>query len=432
MICYNSVRKNEKEWCGIKRPNYSFSRGMYIIEAALEYFISMMLTDAYLAKVASAVGLSTRVTGILTAFVSLGCGFQIFALFLRNRTPVKAWVTVLHIVNQTFFALVWLTPLFPLSATAKGLLFTGFLLLGHVIHNMINPAKVNWFMSLVDENKRGIFTANKEIVSLISGMIYSLLMGFALDYLPENVSLIVVGVTLFGLMVLHTVTLILSDEKPVPREKSVSLKGFFSDKKSTKIMLLVIAVNVLWAIAHYVSTPFYGTYKNDELGFSMTFVAVLSILYAVVRASVSRFFGKYADKRSFVGMLTLCFIFAAAAFFVNTFTVPSNGAVMFTVYYLLYAISMAGINSCAINLIYDYVEPEKRTVALAFSQSISGIVGFVTTYLAGFLVEKIQKDGLHLFGFDLYAQQVVSFISFILVLVVLLYTNLVVRKLPRK
>ena len=415
----------------MKRPNYRFSRMMYIIEAALEYFISMMLADAYLAKVASAVGLSDRVTGLLTAFASLGCGFQIFALFLRNRTPVKRWVTALHIINQTFFALVWLTPLFPVSGALKGLLFTGFLLVGYVLHNIIHPAKINWFMSLVEERNRGVFTANKEIVSLISGMVYSMLMGLALDHLPERVSLVVVGLTLFGLMIFHSLTLILSDEKPVPQEDRISLRGFFSDGKNTKIMLLVVGVNVLWSIAHSVSTPFYGTYKNNELGFSMTFVALLSIFYAVVRAAFSRFLGRYADKRSFVGMLSICFTVAASAFFVNTFTVPENGKILFTVYYLLYAISMAGINSCAINLIYDYVVPEKRTVALAFSQSISGISGFVTTYFAGFLVEWIQKNKLHLFGFRVYAQQIVSFVSFILVLVVLLYSNLVVRRLPR-
>ena len=207
----------------MKRPNYAFSRVMYIIEVALEYFISMMIGGAYLAKIAGEIGLSDSTTGVLTSFVSLGLGFQIFALFLRNKTPVKRWVSILHIVNQCLFALVWLTPLFPLSGTGKTVLFIGFLLIGHVLCNVITPSKVNWLMSLVDDRKRGVFTANKEIVSLISGMIFSYVMGALYDFFEakgETVSaLIIGGITIFGLMILHTVTLLLSDEKPTPKSE---------------------------------------------------------------------------------------------------------------------------------------------------------------------------------------------------------------------
>lgn len=40
----------------IKDP-YGKSRILYIIEAALEYFITLMVTESYLAKVTSAIGM---------------------------------------------------------------------------------------------------------------------------------------------------------------------------------------------------------------------------------------------------------------------------------------------------------------------------------------------------------------------------------------
>ena len=64
---------------------YKFSRLMYILEAAFEYFISLLVTGTYLAKITSSLGISDSLTGILTAFVSLGCGFQIIALFLAHK-----------------------------------------------------------------------------------------------------------------------------------------------------------------------------------------------------------------------------------------------------------------------------------------------------------------------------------------------------------
>jgi MFS family permease len=330
---------------------------------------------------------------------------------------------------------VWFTPIFPVSGWMKGALFIFFLLSGHIISNILMPAKTNWFMSLVDDRKRGVFTANKEIVSLLSGMVFSYVMGALYDYFEisgqTTAAMITGGAAISGLMILHTLTLIFSEEKPVEKTEKTSIRSFFADRNQTKIIFLVIGINILWAVAHYVSTPFYGTYQVKELGFSMTFVSVLGILYAVFRSVFSRFLGRFADKHSFASMLNICFSLVAVAFLVNTFTVPENGKILFTVYYVLYAVSMGGLNSAAINLIYDYVAPEQRTVALAFSQSLSGIVGFLTTFLAGFFVDWIQSSG-GLFGLRIYAQQAVSFLSFLLVLFSLLYVNTVVRKLPKR
>lgn len=156
---------------------YKTSRFLYIIEAALEYFISLLVTGAFLAKVTDSIGMSDTLTGILTSFVSLGFGFQIIALFLANKYPVKRWVTLLHCLNQLFFALIYVVPLVPLTQLQKTVLFVIFLLLGHIINNVVYSPKTNWFMSLVDDRQRGRFTASKEMVSLIGGMLFSFLMG---------------------------------------------------------------------------------------------------------------------------------------------------------------------------------------------------------------------------------------------------------------
>ena len=63
---------------------YKKSRIFYIIEAAVEYFLATFVSGAYLAKMTSAINMSDGMTGIITAFVSLGFGFQIFALFLAG------------------------------------------------------------------------------------------------------------------------------------------------------------------------------------------------------------------------------------------------------------------------------------------------------------------------------------------------------------
>ena len=411
---------------------YKTSRGMYVAEAAVEYFISMIVTGAYLAKVTTAIGISDGLTGILTSFVSLGCGFQIIAIFLANRRPVKRWVTALHSLNQLFFALIYLVPFMRVPQTVQIAIFVVFFLLGHVLNNVVNSPKINWFMSLVDDKRRGRFTALKESVSLIGGMLFSFGVGAAIDAYEAagnlNGAFIFCGVGIFVLMLLHTGTLLLSKEKPAAEEEKIPVRKLLGELIRDKGLLKVIMISVLWNVAHYVTTPFYGTYQIGELGFTMTFVSLLSVLYAVVRTLFSRPLGKFADKRSFTQMMKICFIIAAAGFCVNAFTVPANGKVLYTIYYLLYAVGMAGINSGEINMIYDYIGQEKRVAALALKNTLAGVAGFFATALASLLVERIQADGNMFLGMNVYAQQVMSAIGCLLTLGVLLYVCLAFRK----
>lgn len=418
------------------RDEYALSRFLYILEAALEYFISLLVTGAYLAKITSAIGMSDTLTGILTSFVSLGFGFQIIAVFLANKRPVKRWVTLLHCLNQLAFALIYFIPLAPISHEMKNFLFVAFLLIGYILTNVVNSPKINWFMSLVEDKRRGAFTANKEMVSLIGGMIFSFSMGYVIDNLESagniNGAFVVCGVSIFILMLLHSATLIFSKEKPVEANEACSVKQLLKELLTDKNLFKVILVSVLWSVVNYASTPFYGSYQIKELGFTMTFVSILSAAYAIVRTIFSRPMGKFADKYSFAKMLNICFSIALAGFIVNIFTVPANGKVLYTVYYMLYAVAMAGINSATINLIYDYVDKEKRTGALALKSTICGFAGFFTTLIVSPLVSYVQKNGNRLFGINIYAQQIVSVISAILLVVLLVYLNTTVKHLKLK
>ncbi len=401
------------------------SRVLYILEAALEYFISILFAGSYLATLTSTLGMSDSLTGIISSFISLGCLFQLFSVFLK-RPKVKGIVTVLSVVNQLLFLSLYIIPLSGADKQVKIALFLVAILAAYLIYNSIHPLKISWLMSLVDDRERGIFTSRKEIVSLLSGMIFSFGMGTLIDYFQEKgevrTAFLLCGITVFVLMILHTLTMAFSLEIPTnaPVEKKNPVKDMFSalsDKNVVKVTILF----VLWHMATSSATPFYGTYLIKELGFSLQFVSILSIVYSLVRASVSTFWGKFADKNSFASMVSICLAIAGLGFFVNIFTVPANGAVFYTIYYALYAIAMGGINSALINLVFDMVGPEMRSNALALSQSVSGVAGFFMTLLVSGLVGFIQKSGNTFLGLNLYAQQVTSAIAFVFTAIAVAY-----------
>ncbi|MBR4941695.1 MAG: MFS transporter, partial [Clostridia bacterium] len=420
------MRSRSAELTPPEKDIYKTSRNLYIVEAALEYFIAIIVGGAFLAKVSTSLGISDSLTGIISSFVSLGCVIQLVSIFMNRRKGVKTAVVIISIINQLLFCLIYVTPFIPLSSKGKIAVFVCCMLAANLILQIGNAPKTNWYMALVENKKRGVFTANVEIVSLIGGMIFSTVMGNLVDRFEAAGNLkgafAVCAVTVFCLMILHTVTLLCSKEKPMPEVPEGSrVWPKIQRLLKNRLYLKAVAVGVLWNVAICSSTPFFYTYQIGELDFSLTFVAILGAIYAVVRALFSRFWGKIADRQSFATMMCICASIAGAAYVVNIFTTPANGKIFYTAYYVLTAISMAGMNSSLTNILFDYAPFELRTEALAVQRTLYGLCGFLTTLAVSPLVSHIQESGNTLFGIPMYAQQAVSAISVVIIAGVVLF-----------
>lgn len=415
------------------RDGYESSRLFHIIEAALEYFISIMVGGVYLARITKGLGFSDSLTGILSSFFSLGCVFQLGALVVfRQKRRVKRAVILLQLIEEALFAAVYLFPILPLGQTAKTVLFLICFCGGYVLMNLLGAPKSNWMISLVSDETRGIFTAKKEMVSLLGGMLFTYVMGSLIDRIEagENPDLafVVGAISMFVLLAMHMATLLMIREKPreIGRSRRIgeNVAGLFRNKPLVRVILLI----ALWNIAYYSAYPYYAAYQINELGFSMTFVSVLSIAYSIIRTLFSPFMGKLADKKSFSFMSFVCFCISTLSFLINCFTVPANGKILYPIFYCLHAVSMAGVNSAQANMVYDLVKGEERQNALAITLAISGIIGFVTTCLMSPVVSMIQKNGNQLLGIPLYAQQFVSAFAFLVMVGLLIYTKKCVLK----
>lgn len=417
---------NQKGASIIKR-----GRLMYIFQAALEYLVSILVTGSFLATLTKELGFSDSLTGILSSVISLGCFFQLFSLTINKRRS-KGLVIALSLTNQIMFMLLFVVPLTNFKSNIKTVLFIALIFLAYVIYNAIHPKKINWLMSLVDDSKRGIFTANKEIVSLLAGMVFSFLMGTLVDHFKESgnirLAFIISAAVMFFLTLLHTLTLVLTVEKPMSNFDFKGLKETVKELLHDKSVLSVTMVFVLYNMAYFASIPFYGTYQINELGFNLKFVSLLVIFSSVIRILVSKFWGRYADKHSFAKMIEKCFLCMAISFLCVIFSSPSNAKWVFTLYYVFNGIAMGGINSALINLIFDFTTYENRANALGITQAVAGIVGFLTTLLVSPLVSVIQEGGMKVLGINVYAQQVVTMISFIIIILAYFYVKIVLKK----
>ena len=288
-------------------------------------------------------------------------------------------------------------------------------------------------MSMVDDRHRGIFTAKKEMVSLIGGVAFSFAMGRVIDHYEAagdlNRAFLIGGITLCLISALHTGTLIISQErKPEENQHSVKVRESLRRLFTNRTFLRILGLTTLCKVGEAIALPFYGTYQVKELGFSLTFVSLLGLLYAIVRVISSIFLGKFADRTSFARMLRLCYLMGMIGYAVMIFTVPSNGKVLYTIFYAgFYAAFAAGYGNCMINMIYDCVDHADRTGAFALYNAFGGLFSFGITLLLSKFVSYIQEQGNLLFGIRGYAQQFLSAIVVAVDLCLILWLTIEIR-----
>lgn len=414
---------------------FKTSRLMYILQAAFEFLISNMVTGSFLAIITNELGFTDGMTGILSTIGSLGCVIQLFSMSIRTKR-VKPLVITLSLLTQVLFLTMYLIPLSRGSQPVRQAAFFAVVLLAYVFFYLIHPKKISWLMSIVDQNKRGRFTAVKENASLLSGMFFCYILSAVIDYFSARgelrIAFIICVCVMPVLILLHTLSLLFAIEVPQP-VSSHSSKGSLRHLLKDKNVIRVTVVFVLYFIANGVGCPFLATYQLNELGFSMTLVTILVSVTSFVRVLFAQFWGRYADKKSFAVMMEKSLHVLAAAYLCAGLTTPSNALIMFTLYSALTGVAMGGISSSIVNLIFDYVPPETGSDAFAVCQAISGVAGFFTTMLVSPLVTAIQQNGNRVLGIPIYAQQLLCLLQTVLLLITFLYvrTALVSRSKKR-
>ena len=406
-------------------------RLLYILYAAVEYLIALAVSGSFLAKLTTEIGMSDSLTGVIAAIASLGGLFQLLSLFI-HRKRVKKFVIALTAANQLLFISLYLIPRLALGQQVSTALFALTIVMAYLLMNISAPKKTSWMMTLVDDRKRGVFAAYKEMFSLVMGMTFSFGMGALFDWLEGMGQLRMA----FGIMALVMTACMLASvlcevfmvEKSVPAARRASLVSTVKSLLKNKGLRSVVVLYMIYFFINNAATPFFGTYQLNELGFSLKLISGFGILSSIARMIVSPYWGRYGDRVSFAALLEKCFLVLGVSFVFTALATPQNGKWMFAMYYIIHGIAMGGLNSGMFNLVFDCAKPEERADALAVCQSISGLSGFMTTLIFSSVVAALQNGGNQLFGVTVYAQQILSVVSLLVTLGAVAYVRLRVKK----
>ena len=414
--------------------DYKRSRGMYMAQCTVEYFVGILIADAFLAKLLTHIGISDAIIGIISSFITLAFLFQLLAIFfVRRVTNTKKSVIIFHCLSQLFCIGLYIIPFLPFSTNVKTILIILGIMLSYVANYLIASILYKWGNSFVEPTKRGQYSASKEMLSLLTGIVFTLIVGYIIDHFEAigNIEggFLFIAASLLILGIVNFITLmgIKNEPKKEKQEQNIPLRVVAKNTLGNRNFLNIVVMMLLWDSARYMLTGFLGTYKTKDLLLTVGAVQVINMVANLFRFFASKPFGKYSDKHSFASGIKLAFILAAIAFGVNMFTTPKTWWLI-VVFQILFNVSMAGSNQNLFNITYSYVKAEHFVAASAIKNSIGGIFGFASTLVASKILDYVQSNGNMLFGIPVYGQQVLSAIAFVLTVITVLFIHFVIEK----
>lgn len=417
------------------------SRVAYTAQCAFAYCITLLISDAYLAKLLTGMGISDGLIGIISSVTALSCLFGLTAIpFFRNRPNVKVPVIVAQVTSGCLFMLTFLLPFLGLSRAVNTALVFLCIGGGYFALQATSSVYYTWANAHVDKDRRARFSAAKEMISLLIGIVFTLGVGFLFDKMEAEgnvrgaflmiavVMLALNGLSFICLMLIAPKLMLIAPKRPAgDRTENSTVKQIMKRVLQNKNLRHVFILTILYNIGYYLTIGFLGTYKTNDLLLNVGTVQLINMAGNGVRMAISIPFGAYSDRKSYAKGYCLALAFSALGFLACGFATPERKwcIVIFTV---LNAVSLAGTNQNSFNMCYSYVPEQDLAPAMAIGTGISGLFGFLASLAGSRILSLVEQNGNQLFGLPLYGQQVLAFCSFFIMTIALLFGHFVVAK----
>lgn len=415
---------------------YKRSRTAYMMQCAFEYFVAIVVGGSFLTKLLGYVGFSDGAIGIISSLISLTCVFQLLSMLVVQKiSNTKKYSMTLQAVGRLLFMSLYLIPFLPFAKEYRGALIVAGIVLAYLCYYLATSVTFKWGNSFVDPRKRAEFSAVKEMISLIMGMVVTLVVGYVMDVFEASNNLeggfifCAAAILIFAICDLTCLLLIKNDIKPKAKQEKEPMKVVLQNTIGKRGFRNIIILSTLYNIAVYFSVGFLSTYRLNahELAFSVATVELFNVIGSGVRFLISKPFGRYSDRKSFAKGIELGMILAAASFVLSVFTMPET-RYLAVVQILLYHMASAGVGQNMLNITYNFVDMKYFVQASAIKNALGGLCGFGASLLGSALLTAMQTGGNQLLGIRIYGQQLLSLVTAVLIAVCILYNRKVAQK----
>ncbi len=411
----------------INSPDYKRSRKAYTMECAFEYFVALLVSDAYLSSLLSHMGISHGTIGIISSLISLAFLFQLFSIYaVKKIVNVKRAAIIFHFASQFLFISLFMVPFLPFATKYKTVIVIFCTLAAYFGNYLVTSVIFKWGMSFVDTRKRASFSATKEMISLILGMIFTVTVGYFVDRFAEagdpKGGFIFIACAMLGSSLLDLSCLLLMKKPaaPPPETQSEPIRLVLRKLSKNKSFICLCMIGMLMYTSTYMTSGFLGIYKTSDLAFTVGEVQIINTVGVLFRFAISKPLGRFSDKTSHATGLLVGVTMLSVSFLLNVFCAPSTRWMIY-LYSLLNNGAMAATGQNFLNITFDYVDNRYFVQATSIKSALSGVCGFGASLVGAQILSYVQANGNSFLGIALRGQQLLSAISFVLTVLLLIF-----------
>lgn len=202
-------------------------------------------------------------------------------------------------------------------------------------------------------------------------------------------------------------------EPPVHRFPSPNLVAVFAEPFRNREFRRYIGFMCFWNFAAMAGAPFISLYLLSEVGMDLFQVLLLWTISWVGGAMLSRTLGRWADLHGSQPVLVMC-VALKSSNMLALLAIPQSPTAAFWILspvFMLDAVLNAGILIANNGFMIKNSPTENRTMYIAATQAVAGIVGGVTSILAGLLMRSLSGHTWQVAGYLIGQFQVMFLLS---------------------
>jgi MFS family permease len=342
--------------------------------------------SVFLTGFALLLGANSFQLGLLGALPFIGQLFQFLGAYLEQRAGNRRQlVLVAALAGRLTWALLLALPFLSFLSGAQLPLFFLGLACSYALNGIASNAWLSWMSDLVPARQRGSYFGLRNTVGAITAMAATFLAGHALDNARAQGQETLGYALVFGVAVLAAfgaaALITRQAEPPMEPKSTVNLADMFAGPLRDQSFRSYVLVNLGWAIAIGVASPFFNAYGLSTLKLSFSVLALQAIATSAVSLLFGPLIGRLQDRYGYRRVLVACIIGTLPLPWGWVLSTPTN---IFPLWLtaIFSGVFWPGINQGLINVLMERAPASYRGAALASYSAITG-VGTLTAGLLG-------------------------------------------------
>ncbi|WP_041706738.1 MFS transporter [Ruminiclostridium cellulolyticum] len=402
------------------------SRNLSIFEGCTARSILTLTSGAFLVGFAKYLGASDEKAGIIAAIPVLAGIVTVFSPIVIEKLESRKLLTcMLCFIGRLMMGLMILIPFISPYKTVRVQLLIWVFFIANLILAFTTPYAQTWLLNITPKRIRGDYYGKRESIVLGTVTVVTLIMGQVLDKFERMGQQFTGFIVLYAFVIVTAIinTVLFSKIKepvnPVLKP-GVSFKNLFSLPVKNKNFMKITFITLFWNLGYQIAFPFTSVYMVSILHLRYGLVTVMAVLASITSVVSVRFWGKIADKKSWLYIMKLMIVLQILSFLTWFFINPDTVYILMPVAHILGGAAISGVNISVNNLQYSYSPADNKTVYMGFSSAVNGIIGFLGTLAGSLFIKVMDTRGVSLGGFSIGNMQML-FLAAVIVLIVSMF-----------